>query len=166
MTGAPSDPPEFQVLKWDNHLLVVNKPPSILTQADRSGDRDLLTAAKDFIKRVRRKPGRVYMGLVSRPVNTITPLPVFPHEGTDPPRLIINTRCIASTATSRAWWRWRALPRRRPGSPSSSESAPSSRSTWPWSEAPLGELPITRLHPKERSLRAGSQIPYQALRPS
>lgn len=54
------------ILYEDNHLLVVVKPPNLLSQADRSGDEDLLTLLKNYIKRTYGKPGRVYLGLVHR----------------------------------------------------------------------------------------------------
>lgn len=54
------------VLYLDNHLFVVNKPPGVLVQADRTGDLDLLTAGKDWLKAHFNKPGNVYLGLVHR----------------------------------------------------------------------------------------------------
>lgn len=57
---------DLPVLYEDNHLIVVNKPAGLLAQADLGGDLDVLTAAKEIIKRRDRKPGRVYLGLVHR----------------------------------------------------------------------------------------------------
>ncbi|WP_161629929.1 RluA family pseudouridine synthase [Desulfogranum mediterraneum] len=54
------------VLYQDNHLLVVNKPRGMLVQGDRTGDRDLLTICKQYIKERYRKPGKVFLGLVHR----------------------------------------------------------------------------------------------------
>ncbi|GAB5518191.1 MAG: RluA family pseudouridine synthase [Rhodothermales bacterium] len=50
----------------DNHLLVVNKPAGLLTQADRTGDTDLLTLGKAYLKVKYSKPGAVFLGLVHR----------------------------------------------------------------------------------------------------
>ncbi|MDR1620054.1 MAG: hypothetical protein LBS18_05275 [Clostridiales bacterium] len=50
----------------DNHLLVVEKPPNIPTQADESGDMDLLTLLKRYIREKYHKPGAVYLGLCHR----------------------------------------------------------------------------------------------------
>ena len=50
----------------DNHLLVVVKPPNLLTQADATGDDDLLSQMKRYIKDKYQKPGDVYLGLVHR----------------------------------------------------------------------------------------------------
>lgn len=56
----------IRVLYEDNHLLVVEKPPNVPVQADASGDEDLLTACKGYIKEKYQKPGEVYLGLVHR----------------------------------------------------------------------------------------------------
>jgi len=50
----------------DNHLLVVVKPPNMPTQADASGDADLLTTMKAYVAEAHHKPGAVYLGLVHR----------------------------------------------------------------------------------------------------
>lgn len=56
----------LDVCYLDNHLLVVNKAPGMLTQADRTGDPDLVTLARSFLKKRYGKPGNVYVGLVHR----------------------------------------------------------------------------------------------------
>lgn len=50
----------------DNHLLVVVKPAGLLSQADRTGDPDLLGIWKAWIRREYDKPGDVFLGLVHR----------------------------------------------------------------------------------------------------
>ena len=55
-----------EILFEDNHLLVVVKPVNIPTQADDSGDPDLLSILKADIKARYQKPGNVYLGLVHR----------------------------------------------------------------------------------------------------
>ncbi|AFL98924.1 23S RNA-specific pseudouridylate synthase [Desulfitobacterium dehalogenans ATCC 51507] len=50
----------------DNHLLVADKPPNILSQKDSTGDIDMLTLLKQDIKMRYNKPGNVYLGLVHR----------------------------------------------------------------------------------------------------
>lgn len=54
------------ILYEDNHLLVVNKPPNILSQSDITGDKDMLTLLKQDLKIRYSKPGNVYLGLVHR----------------------------------------------------------------------------------------------------
>ncbi|AGC69357.1 ribosomal large subunit pseudouridine synthase C [Thermoclostridium stercorarium subsp. stercorarium DSM 8532] len=56
----------ISVLYEDNHLLVVEKPPNIPVQADISGDPDLLSMLKNYIKEKYSKPGNVFLGLVHR----------------------------------------------------------------------------------------------------
>lgn len=58
--------PTPEILYEDNHLLVVVKPPNIPVQADASGDDDLLSVLKRYIKQKYDKPGEVYLGLVHR----------------------------------------------------------------------------------------------------
>jgi 23S rRNA pseudouridine1911/1915/1917 synthase len=57
---------KLEILHEDNHVLVVSKPAGILSQADLSGDLDLLTLAKESLKRRDKKSGNVYLGLVHR----------------------------------------------------------------------------------------------------
>jgi 23S rRNA pseudouridine1911/1915/1917 synthase len=57
---------KIDILFEDNHVLVVVKPPNMLTQGDRTGDEDLLTALKEDLKVRYDKPGNVYLGLVHR----------------------------------------------------------------------------------------------------
>lgn len=55
-----------KIVYEDNHLLVAVKPPNLLTQADATGDPDLLTLLKAYLKEKYQKPGAVYLGLVHR----------------------------------------------------------------------------------------------------
>lgn len=55
-----------KVLYEDNHLLVVEKPPNLLTQGDITGDDCLLERMKRYIGEKYHKPGAVYLGLVHR----------------------------------------------------------------------------------------------------
>ena len=54
------------ILFEDNHLLVVEKPANLPVQADASGDADLLTILKTYLKETYHKPGDAYLGLVHR----------------------------------------------------------------------------------------------------
>ena len=40
----------LKVLYEDNHIIVVIKPAGIPVQADKSGDKDILTIVKEYIK--------------------------------------------------------------------------------------------------------------------
>ncbi|MEA5013626.1 MAG: RluA family pseudouridine synthase [Candidatus Limiplasma sp.] len=55
-----------KVVYEDNHLLVVVKPPNLLTQGDATGDDCLLERMKRYIGEKYHKPGAVYLGLVHR----------------------------------------------------------------------------------------------------
>ena len=57
---------EIPVLFEDNHLLIVVKPANLPTQGDSSGDLDLLTILKEYIREKYQKPGNVFVGLVHR----------------------------------------------------------------------------------------------------
>jgi len=65
------------VLYEDNHLLVLYKPYNMPTQPDPSGDLDLLTWGKNYIKQVYQKPGNVYLGLVHRLDRPVAGIVVF-----------------------------------------------------------------------------------------
>ncbi len=56
----------LEVLYLDNHLLVVNKPPGLLTQGDRTGDPTVVSLGKAYLKETFAKPGNVYLGLMHR----------------------------------------------------------------------------------------------------
>jgi 23S rRNA pseudouridine1911/1915/1917 synthase len=57
---------QIPILYEDNHVLAIDKPAGLLSQADLSGDLDVLTAVKELLKRRDGKPGNVYLGLVHR----------------------------------------------------------------------------------------------------
>lgn len=56
----------LKVLYEDNHVIVVEKPNNIPSQGDKTGDEDMLTIIKKYIKEKYSKPGEVYLGLVHR----------------------------------------------------------------------------------------------------
>ncbi len=55
-----------EILYEDNHILVAVKPVGVLSQADNTGDDDMLTLLKTYIKEKYSKPGNVFLGLVHR----------------------------------------------------------------------------------------------------
>ena len=57
---------KVNVIYEDNHLLVVVKPQNVPVQQDASGDKDLLTMLKEYVKEKYNKPGDAYVGLVHR----------------------------------------------------------------------------------------------------
>ena len=57
---------DLEILFEDNHVIVVVKPANIPSQEDKTGDKDMLTLIKEYIKDKYNKPGNVYLGLVHR----------------------------------------------------------------------------------------------------
>ncbi|MCX4312976.1 MAG: RluA family pseudouridine synthase [Clostridia bacterium] len=68
--AAPEDNPlsrnGITLLYEDNHIIVVVKPQNVPSQADSSGDPDMLTVIKQYIAEKYGKPGNVFLGLVHR----------------------------------------------------------------------------------------------------
>ena len=55
-----------RILHCDNHLLVAVKPPNMPSQADASGDLDILTLMRAYVKEAYGKPGEAFLGLLHR----------------------------------------------------------------------------------------------------
>ena len=47
---------KLKVLYEDNHVIVVEKPVNIASQADKTGDIDMLTIIKGYLKEKYNKP--------------------------------------------------------------------------------------------------------------
>ena len=56
----------LNVIYEDNSIIVVCKPCNMPVAPDASGDADLLSQVKQYIKKKYNKPGEVYIGLVHR----------------------------------------------------------------------------------------------------
>lgn len=56
----------LKVIYEDNHIIVVEKPVNIPSQGDKTGDEDMLTIIKAYLKEKYNKPGDVYLGLIHR----------------------------------------------------------------------------------------------------
>ena len=56
----------LKVIFEDNHIIVVEKPVNIPSQGDKTGDEDMLTIIKQYLKEKYNKPGNVYLGLIHR----------------------------------------------------------------------------------------------------
>ena len=57
---------DLNVIYEDNHIIVVEKTVNIPSQGDKTGDIDMLTIVKQYLKEKYNKPGNVYLGLVHR----------------------------------------------------------------------------------------------------
>lgn len=56
----------LKILYEDNHIIVVEKPPNIPSQGDKTENEDMLTIIKHYLKEKYQKPGNVYLGLIHR----------------------------------------------------------------------------------------------------
>lgn len=57
---------KLNVIYEDNHIIVVEKPVNVPSQGDKTGDVDMLTIIKEYLKEKYNKPGNVYLGLIHR----------------------------------------------------------------------------------------------------
>ena len=80
------------ILFEDNHLLVAVKPPNVPSQADPSGDPDMLTLLKGYIREKHGKPGEVYLGLVHRLDRPVGGVMVFARTSKAAARLSESVR--------------------------------------------------------------------------
>ncbi len=65
---------ELDILFEDNHLIIINKPPSTIVQGDKTGDTPLTDHIKLYLKQKYNKPGEVFVGLphrIDRPVSGV-----------------------------------------------------------------------------------------------
>ena len=76
----------------DNHVIVAVKPPNMLSQADKTGDTDILSQLKEYIKIKYNKPGAVYLGLVHRLDRPVGGLMVFARTSKAASRLSAQMR--------------------------------------------------------------------------
>lgn len=56
----------MKVIYEDNQIIVVEKEPNIPSQQDKTGDVDILTLVKEYVKEKYNKKGEAYIGLVHR----------------------------------------------------------------------------------------------------
>ncbi len=89
MTGLGVPP----ILYCDNHLLVAVKPSNIPAQADASGDVDMLSLMKMYVKETYQKPGAVFLGLVHRLDRPVGGVMAFARTSKAAARLCEQLRC-------------------------------------------------------------------------
>jgi 23S rRNA pseudouridine1911/1915/1917 synthase len=68
---------EINIIYEDNHIIVAEKPRGVLSQEDKTGDEDILTILKKYIKDKYNKPGNVFLGLVHRLDRSVGGVMVF-----------------------------------------------------------------------------------------
>ena len=83
---------DLKVIYEDNHIIVVEKKPNIPSQGDKTGDIDMLTIVKKYIKEKYNKPGEVYLGLVHRLDRPVGGVMVFARTSKSASRLSEEVR--------------------------------------------------------------------------
>ena len=94
-----SDKMDLKVIYEDNHLLVVDKPVNVLSQADNTQDIDMVSMCKAYVKEKYKKPGNVYIGLVHRLDRPVGGVMVFAKTSKAASRLSdqVRTRTMKKT---------------------------------------------------------------------
>lgn len=82
----------LKVIYEDNHIIVVEKKPNIPSQSDKTGDIDMLTIVKEYIKEKYNKPGNVYLGLVHRLDRPVGGIMIFARTSKSASRLSNQVR--------------------------------------------------------------------------
>ena len=82
----------LKVIYEDNHIIVVEKIPNIPSQSDKTGDIDMLTIVKEYIKQKYQKPGNVYLGLVHRLDRPVGGIMIFAKTSKSASRLSNQVR--------------------------------------------------------------------------
>ena len=83
---------KLKVIYEDNHILVVEKPPNVPSQSDKTNDIDMLTICKKYIKEKYNKPGNVYLGLVHRLDRPVGGIMIFAKTSKSASRLSNQVR--------------------------------------------------------------------------
>lgn len=89
------------VLFEDNHCLVVNKPPRLLTVPDKTEHNNLLDLAKDYLKHKYKKPGDVFLGVVHRLDRPVSGVVLFARTSKAASRLADQFR---TRSTQKIYW--------------------------------------------------------------
>ncbi|HHW47020.1 MAG TPA: RluA family pseudouridine synthase [Clostridiaceae bacterium] len=89
----------IEIVYEDNHLIVAEKPVNMLSQADNTGDPDIMSILKEYIKKRYNKPGNVFLGLVHRLDRPVGGVMVFARTSKAASRLSeqIRTRKFEKT---------------------------------------------------------------------
>ena len=82
----------MRVFYEDNHILVVEKPAGVPSQADASGAEDMLSLVKRYVKEKYHKSGEAYIGLLHRLDRPAAGLMVFARTSKAAARLSAQIR--------------------------------------------------------------------------
>lgn len=90
---------KINVIYEDNHVLVVEKPINILSQADNTEDMDMITLLKAYLKEKYQKPNNVFVGLMHRLDRPVGGVMVFAKTSKAASRLSEQVRTNQLTKT-------------------------------------------------------------------
>ncbi len=103
LTLAIINPVSLRILYEDNHLLAVAKPAGIPTQGAVAGRESLVNQAKQYLRQKYRKPGNVYLGVVSRLDSPVSGVVVFARTSKAAARLNEQFR---NRKVEKIYWAW------------------------------------------------------------
>lgn len=87
----------------DNHLLVLNKPPGLLTQPSGTEQNSLEQQAKEWLKTARNKPGNVFLEAVHRLDKPVSGIVIFGKTSKALSRLNASIR---EGKSKKIYWGW------------------------------------------------------------
>jgi len=93
--------PPLTVLYEDNHLLAVLKPAMVPTMGAAEGGPSVLSMARAYVRRKYKKPGAVYLGIVSRLDAPVTGVVLLARTSKAAARL---TKAFATRAVEKQYW--------------------------------------------------------------
>jgi 23S rRNA pseudouridine1911/1915/1917 synthase len=99
----------LEILYEDNHLLAINKPVGLPTMGAVAGHPSLAEVGKGYLKQKYNKPGRVYLGIVSRLDAPVSGVVLFARTSKAAARL---SQSFRDRQVSKLYW---ALVARWPG---------------------------------------------------
>lgn len=82
----------LNVIYEDNHIIVVEKPAGIPTQADYTKDPDMYNLVRDYIREKYNKPGQAFVGIVHRLDRPVGGIMVFAKTSKGASRLSEQVR--------------------------------------------------------------------------
>ena len=83
---------KLNVIYEDNHIIVVEKPAGVPTQADYTKDMDMYNLVRNYIKEKYNKPGQAFVGIVHRLDRPVGGIMVFAKTSKGASRLSEQVR--------------------------------------------------------------------------
>lgn len=140
----------LHVLYEDNHLLVVNKPAGLATQGVADGADSVLRRAKAYLKQKYRRPGNVFVGVVSRLDATVSGVLVLARTSKAAARL---TQQFQRGRVEKVYW---ALVERPPQPPQGDLAH------WVRKNDPARKMEVVPPHSRQAQ---HARLSYRTLRP-